>query len=318
MVEYKSEGLCRCAQNMTPKQLEEAFYTGELLQATALAFDHAQRLRLTLAGKPAYMDYADCADGLDSGLVRDIAILTRVGRPVCFVITQLPQDGNGYYKVSRRIAQQQCKQNYLNLLVPGDIIPCRVTHIEPFGAFCDVGCGISALLPIDCLSVSRIQSPADRVSVGDDLYCVIKSRDEQNRLVLSLRELLGSWQENAAGFSVGETVVGIVRSVEPYGVFIEIAPNLAGLAEHTEGLTLGQSVSVYIKNILPDKMKIKLVIVNRELPGNLRFGLEYRQTSGHIDRWVYSTPESAKQIETIFEKAESDPGKPCTESGLLL
>ena len=39
-----------------------------------------------------------------------------------------------------------------------------VTHIEPFGAFCDVGCGISALLPIDCMSVSRISSPADRVS----------------------------------------------------------------------------------------------------------------------------------------------------------
>lgn len=302
MVEYKAEGLYRCAQNMTPNQLEEAFYSGELLQATALAFDHAQRLRLTLAGKPAYMDYADCADGLENGEVRDIAILTRVGRPVCFVITQLPQGSDGFYKLSRRSAQQQCKKNYLDLLIPGDILSCRVTHIEPFGAFCDVGCGISALLPIDCLSVSRIKSPADRVQVGDDLYCILKSRDEQNRLVLTLRELLGNWAQNAEQFSIGETVVGIVRSIESYGIFIEIAPNLAGLAEYTEGLCLGQPVSVYIKNILPEKMKIKLVIVNHELPEPLKFNLNYYQTSGHIDHWIYSTPESNKQIETVFAK----------------
>ena len=50
---------------------------------------------------------------------------------------------------------------------------------------------------------------------------MIKSRDEQGRLVLSLRELLGTWQENAGRFAVGETVVGIVRSIEDYGVFIE-------------------------------------------------------------------------------------------------
>ena len=93
-----------------------------------------------------------------------------------------------------------------------------------------MGCGISALLPIDCLSVSRIASPADRVEVGQQLLCAIKNRDEQGRIVLTLRELLGTWSENAACFAAGETVVGIVRSVEDYGVFVEIAPNLAGLA----------------------------------------------------------------------------------------
>ena len=193
-----------------------------------------------------------------------------------------------------------------------------MTHIESFGAFCDVGCGISALLPIDCLSVSRIQSPANRVQLEEDLFCVIKSRDEQGRLVLSLRELLGTWQENAGRFAVGETVVGIVRSIEDYGVFIEIAPNLAGLAERTEGLRLGQPVSVYIKSILPDKMKLKLVIVNRELSEPLRFALPYTQTEGHIDRWVYSTPFSRKHIETEFETEARAAAGPCAGEQILL
>ena len=180
------------------------------------------------------------------------------------------------------------------------MLPCTVTHIEGFGAFCDIGCGIAALLPIDCLSVSRISSPADRVRVGQQLLCAIKNRDAQGRIVLTLRELLGTWSENAACFAPGETVVGIVRSVEEYGVFIEIAPNLAGLAEADPTLTPGQTVSVYIKNILPDKMKIKLVVVNKNLGQPLRFEPHYFVTRGRIKKWIYSTPQSRKQIETVF------------------
>ena len=255
------------------------------------------------------MPFAQCADGAANGTVRDIAVLTRVGRPTCFVIEALDTDENGqpFYRLSRALAQQMCKADYLDTLQPGDILPCTVTHIEPFGAFCDVGCGISALLPIDCMSVSRISSPADRVSVGQQILCAIKSRDVQGRFVLTIRELLGTWEENAAGFTVGETVVGIVRSVEEYGTFIEIAPNLAGLAESCADLTPGQAVSVYIKNILPEKMKIKLVIVNHSLNQRHRFELKYFITEGRLDRWVYSTPESPKRIETDFAAAACNP-----------
>ena len=168
-----------------------------------------------------------------------------------------------------------------------------------------MGCGISALLPIDCLSVSRIQTPADRVAVGEAIFCAVKSRDAQGRLVLSLKELLGTWQQNAELFRVGETVVGLVRSIETYGVFIEIAPNLAGLAESCEGLRVGQPVSVYIKNILPEKMKVKLVIVNRDLGGPLHFEPRYFVSEGHLDRWVYSTAGSSKYIETDFSALPS-------------
>jgi len=143
-------------------------------------------------------------------------VLTRVGRPPRFVIEGLDTDEDGApcYRLSRAKAQQLCKAEYLDTLSPGDILPCTVTHIEPFGAFCDVGCGISALLPIDCMSVSRISSPADRVSVGQQILCAIKNRDAQGRFVLTIRELLGTWAENAARFTVGETVVGIMRSVK--------------------------------------------------------------------------------------------------------
>ena len=306
---YRTEGSYRSAARMTAAELRAAMASREILQSTALAFDTQRQLRFELGGVKAVMPFVQCADGAENGTVRDIAVLTRVGRPTCFVIESLDTDETGQpvYRLSRAEAQRMCKVDYLDALQPGDILPCTVTHIEPFGAFCDVGCGISALLPIDCMSVSRISSPADRVSVGQQILCAVKNRDVQGRFVLTIRELLGTWAENAAHFSVGETVVGIVRSVEEYGTFIEIAPNLAGLAESCTDLAPGQAVSVYIKNILPEKMKIKLVIVNHSLNQRHRFELKYFITEGRLDRWVYSTPESPKRIETDFAAAACNP-----------
>ena len=303
MVEYTPEGKGRDARRMTESQLAEAFVDGSILESTALAYDRERQLVFELAGRPARMPHDECAAGAAEGAVRDVALLTRVGRPTCFRVTALPGEAGGAYMLSRRLAQEACQRDYLDALLPGELVTCVVTHLESFGAFCDVGCGISALLPIDCMSVSRIQSPADRVSVSQQLICAVKSRDDRGRLVLTLRELLGTWQENADRFHAGETVVGLVRSVESYGVFIELAPNLAGLAERCEGLRPGQPVSVFIKSILPEKMKIKLVIVNRELAGPLFFAPRYFITEGRLERWVYSTPGSKKRIETDFGPA---------------
>ena len=309
MLEYRAEGLCRNANHLSREELSRCMANGEVLQSTALAYDTDRRLRFELGGMRGIMPFADCVDAAPGETVKDIAVLTRVGRPTCFVILGTESDENGeeYYLLSRAEAQRRCRAQYLDTLEAGSVIPCTVTHIENFGAFCDVGCGISALLPIDCMSVSRISSPADRVSVGQQILCVIKSRDVQGRFVLTIRELLGTWAENAAGFTVGETVVGIVRSVEEYGTFIEIAPNLAGLAESCQDLHPGQAVSVYIKNILPEKMKIKLVIVNHSLGQSHRFELHYFITEGHLDHWLYSTPDSPKRIETDFSVAACNP-----------
>ena len=302
MLEYRAEGLCRSANHMRREELNRCIATAEVLQSTALAFDTNRRLRFELGGVRGYMPYEECVDTSPGEEVKDIAVLTRVGRPTCFVITGTcrEEDGSEAFLLSRAQAQRRCREEYLDKLECGSVIPCTVTHIENFGAFCDVGCGVAALLPIDCLSVSRISSPADRVQVGQQLLCAIKNRDAQGRIVLTLRELLGTWSENAACFAAGETVVGIVRSVEDYGVFVEIAPNLAGLAEADPTLRPGQAVSVYIKNILPDKMKIKLVIVNKNLGQPLRFEPHYFVTKGRLSRWIYSTPQSRKQIETVF------------------
>lgn len=237
-----------------------------------------------------------------TGEVRDIAVISRVGKPVCFTVTDIVTDvaGGEYALLSRREAMRICAENFISHLRPGDVVDGRVTRPDNFGAFVDIGCGTVALMPIDAISVSRIPHPSERFRSGQDIRAVIAAVDN-GRITLSHRELLGTWEENAAEFEAGQTVSGIVRSVERYGVFVELAPNLAGLAEPNDCIVPGCRVSVYIKSIIPEKMKIKLVIIDRLPPAAEPCGFSYRDTD-HISRWRYSPPECAKLIETVYDE----------------
>ena len=199
--------------------------------------------------------------------------------------------------------------------MPGNIYLGRIVNLEHKlqAAFVDIGCGIASLLSVDCISVSRISHPSDRLRVGDRLWTVIKSIDPTlGRIFVSMRELLGTWEENASGFEIGQTVAGVVRSIESYGVFVELTPNLAGLAELREGTRdrelceVGQRVAVYIKNIIPDRMKIKLVLIDayrgEKAPSEMKYFIDCENVR-HMDSWCYSTKMATKRIETLFTKA---------------
>lgn len=273
----------------------------EVLEATALSCDSTRALHVKLPCMDGVIPHEEGALGIEEGRVRDIALLSRVGKPVCFTVTDIAvgDDGQPQARLSRRRAQELCQIEYASHLRVGDVIDARVTRLEGFGAFCDIGCGIAALLPIACMSVSRIAHPRDRVAVGDRLRCVVTSL-EDGRICLSLRELLGTWEENAAQFAQGETVLGKIRSVESYGVFVELAPNLAGLAERHEGARVGQTASVYIKSILPEKMKIKLVIIDTQDTDDVPPPLTYFSDAAHIDRFSYAPACCARTVDTVF------------------
>ena len=280
--------------------LRTACTEGILCEGLAVRCDAAHNLYVELPCGEGIIPREEGAEGIAEGTTRDIALLARVGKPVCFAVSSVTaSEGKVRALLSRREAQARCRREYVNALTVGDIVPARVTRLEPFGAFCDIGCGISALLPIAGLSVSRIAHPSDRVSVGEDIFAVVSSL-EDGRVCLSMRELLGTWEQNAARFAAGDTVAGIVRSVESYGVFIELAPNLAGLAELRTDLSVGDYAGVYIKSILPEKMKIKLAIVDTNPPPPTPRPLPYTATSGHITRWDYAPADANKQIFSEF------------------
>lgn len=281
--------------------IEEAAEKQEIIEGLALSCDAAHNLTVDLGCMKGIVPRLEGAVGIKEGTVRDIALISRVGKPICFVIDGFTTDSHGEITalLSRRKAQELCLKEYINRLCAGDIIDARVTHLETFGAFCDIGCGCVALLPIDTISVSRISHPKDRFRCGDDIKAIIKSIIN-GKITLSQKELLGTWEQNANLFSTGETVSGIVRSVESYGIFVELAPNLAGLAELKSGVVAGQNTSVYIKSILPDKMKVKLIIIDSFFSPDNHLPIKYFIDEGHIDSWQYSPEACGKIITTEF------------------
>lgn len=287
----------------TIDELKEAMIQGEILESRVLLCDREHNLHVDLGAVRGIIPRVEGAVGIDDGSVRDIALISKVNKNVCFTVLGFQRDiyNNNLAILSRRAVQLRCINEYLSKLTVGDIIDARVTHLEKFGAFIDIGAGINALIPIDMLSVSRISHPEERLTEGQSIKVVLRKK-EPDKMTFSLKELLGTWEDNAKGFSPGETVTGIVRSIEDYGIFVELAPNLAGLAEPQDNLFIGQQVAVYVKSIIPSKMKIKLVVVEAFNEIAKPSPLTYYYESPHMDFWQYSPAESQKQIYTDFSE----------------
>lgn len=300
---FTPEGTLQTALPKGVAALQDAMQQQTILEARAICCDSVHNLLLDIGGIRGIIPKNEGALGIAEGTTRDIAIIARVNKPVQFVIQELHYDETDrpYALLSRKAVQQTCINHYLSTLRPGDVIPGRITHLEPFGCFVDIGCGIVSLLPIDAISVSRISHPSDRFSVGQDIQVIIKQIDENGKILLSHKELLGTWAENASLFEPGETVSGIVRSIESYGIFIELTPNLAGLAEPRSGVVVGQHASVFIKSMLSERMKVKLVIVDHFDADYPPVPPKYFTAANHISRFCYSPSCSSKVVETIFE-----------------
>lgn len=262
-------------------QLRRAADSGEILQAMCTKCDEHHNLHVDLGGWTGIIRRQET--GIRGG---DFSLMTRVGKPVSFQVLRFETGRNPV--LSRRTAQLEARSYFLNTLHPGDILPARVQNVADFGVFCDIGCGFSALMRLDRCCISRLPSTKALFRPGQPICAAVLAIDDRNGFVhLTGRELLGTWEENAEKFRQSQTVTGTVRSILPYGIFIELLPNLSGLAEPTPGLEPGDPVSVHIRAILKDKHKIKLTVLEK-LPAPIPLpAAEYFITSGHIGRWEY-------------------------------
>ena len=276
--------------------LRHAMERGTILEGTALLCDENHDLLVRVGPFTGRIPRREAALGIAEGTTRDIAILARVGKPVCFTITDITEDsGEVSLLLSRRQAQERALEYILSHWEPGQVVPATVTHLEPFGAFVDIGCGVPSMIGVERLSVSRIPHADRRVRVGQEIYAAVLSLHPQDRrVVLTHKELLGTWEQNAALFRPGMTLTGYIRGVKEYGAFVELTPNLSGLAEAREDVREGDRVSVYLKSILPQRMKLKLLILEVLPPLPAPEQPRYFIKEGFLRRWQYAPEGCAK------------------------
>lgn len=302
---YLPEGrLLETPQNLAltadDEGVEKALKQGCILEGIVTMCDEQRNLYVRLGNRRGVIPRQEAGLGAAQGKLREIAILSRVGKPVCFRVTG--HDG-AQWVLSRRVVQEEANLWFQNQLMPGEIIQATVTHLEQFGAFVDIGCGLVSMIGIENISISRIRHAGERFEAGQHILVVISRKEPGGRICLTHRELLGTWQQNADRLRPGLAVKGIVRGIETYGVFVELFPNLSGLAEPCIQAEVGMEAAVYIKSILPDRMKIKLSILDT-LPGagkRLICDEDYDIREGRLRRWQYQPDVCSKScIETIF------------------
>ncbi len=189
---------------------------------------------------------------------------SKVNQTLQFVVTDVNHEDENQFFLSRLQVGNTVKQWITEDLQEGQIIPGIVRSMKPYGVFVEIAGGVVGLLHIEDISVGRIREPEERFSIGQKIKIMVKSINrEQKQVVLTYKELLGTWEENVADIREGQILPGIIREKERNrnGVFIELKPNLVGLAEYQEQLAYGTKVKVFVKKIQKEKKKIKLMIV---------------------------------------------------------
>lgn len=269
--------------------LLQAMHSRKILEGSVLLCGTDHSLIVRVGPFTGCIPREEAVIGIAEGTTREIAILSRVGKPISFTVEAVEGPENApSLLLSRRRAQELAREHMLSRWSCGMVIPAAVTHLEPFGAFVDIGCGVPSMIGIENLSVSRISHPGCRMFPGQNIFALVTGIDPaMGRVTLSHKELLGTWTENAACLSPGMTVTGYVRSIKEYGAFIELFPNLSGLSEPRGDLREGDRVSVYIKSILPQRHKIKLRVLERLPPEETPPPLPYFRRDGILENWDY-------------------------------
>ena len=251
-----------------------------------------------IIGKLAFKDLEYSKDNKP---VKSVAAISKVGRTIRFKVVSLDKSGDTYIcQLSRKEAQRECYTNFVDKLKPGQVIDAIPTHIENYGIFCDIGNGITALLPLNNISITHLKNIKKDLSGIYKLKVVVKDITD-GKITLTHKELLGTWEHEAAKFTPGETVTGVVREIKDYGIFVEITPNLVGLADNYPGIEEGDNVSIFIKSMSPEKMKVKLIITNKIESMSKKIHYNYViPESGFLKDWVYSPENCNKKVETHF------------------
>ncbi|MBI2051102.1 MAG: S1 RNA-binding domain-containing protein [Parcubacteria group bacterium] len=171
--------------------------------------------------------------------------------------------------VSEKAAWEREQHAQLEKFKVGDEVTGRVTGVVDFGVFVEFGEGLEGLVHISELAWQRIDNPADLVKVGDSIRAKIIAIDN-GKISLSVKKLIPDpWKQAADKYKVGDTVSGTVLKLNPYGAFVELDPDIHGLA-HVSELTKGGEQDLSKLLSVGEKRDFKILSIE---PAAHRLGL---------------------------------------------
>ncbi len=219
--------------------------------------------------------------------------------------------------------QKEQREEFLDLLKPGERRKGVISSVVNFGAFVDLG-GMDGLIHVSELSWQHVDHPSAVVTIGDEVDVEVLEVDlDRERISLSLKATQKDpWKEFADSHRVGELVYGRVTKLVPFGSFVQVGDNIEGLvhisemSEHhvelpEQVVTPGEELWVKIIEIDLERRRISLSVKQAAEGGVVaeeyqeHFGEQNYDTEGnYIGSAIELDPQAAAELDEAWSAYE--------------
>lgn len=178
--------------------------------------------------------------------------------------------------VSEKAIWEERQKNVINKYKKGDIIEGTVSALADFGAFVKFDI-LEGLVHISEIAWQRIDHPRDLLKVDDAVKAEIIGI-EGSKVFLSMKKLVNDpWKVVEEKYKVGQKVKGKVLKINPFGFFVELDPDIHGLAHVSELsskpvddpskiATVGDEMEFVIVSIEPEQHRLGLSLKALDQP----------------------------------------------------
>jgi len=180
---------------------------------------------------------------------------------------------SGKLIVSEKAVWETKQESVLSRYKTGDKVEGDVTAVTDFGAFVRFDNNLEGLVHISEIAWQRIEHPRDVLKIGDHVRAEIINI-EGAKIFLSMKKLVDDpWKRVGDKFKVGQMIKGKVIKINPFGLFVELDPDIHGLAHISE---LSQKPVKDVNEIarIGDEFEFRIVSID---PDNHRLGLSLRK-----------------------------------------
>lgn len=193
------------------------------------------------------------------------------GQRLQFRVTKLESGGRNVVVTRRQLLEEEAAaraEKTWERIEVGAVLQGTVSSLRDFGAFVDLG-GVEGMIHISELGYGRVEHPSQVLKEGQSVEVQVTKVDDagkgRRQVGLSLKALAEDpWTSVSAKFPPGTTVPGVVRRLEQFGAFVEIAPGLDGLV-HVSKIALDRRIA-HPRNVLNvgDQVEVTVLAVDTE------------------------------------------------------
>ena len=251
--------------------LRQAYENGIPVDGRVTGFNSGG-LVVNLGGRRAFCPVSQ----IDTGYSKDLA--SYAGQTLTFKIVEFRGRGRNIVLSRRAHLEAEAARRADELrekLSEGAEVTGRVTRLERFGAFVDLG-GVEGLVHISEIAHNRVGHPKDVLRSGDEVNVkILELKDlggDRERISLSLKALQPDpWDGAIERVREGEVISGRVVSIQQFGAFVEVSPGVEGLvhvsqlarsrvSRPADAVSVGQEVRARIRKIDRERKRISLSI----------------------------------------------------------